>query len=255
MFSQHLFLFRYKKDNFGKTFIEVKSMKNFKRKIKSLSQETKVGITIFVVAILFFTTVGLARNWWKNDESPSTKPSNSTTSNVVPSSPTPSSPTPTTSTNVNVNLEEKVGYPYSGNKEIARHFYDLDSSVELQAESIIYYDGKYYASKGIDIVSVDGKSFDVVAALSGEVESVKNDPMYGLTVIIENEYDIKTIYSSLESTTLKEGDKVSKGDVIGLAGESLFGSDLNKIHVTFQMMKDDLYLNPEKCFGKKVSNI
>lgn len=229
-------------------------MKNFKKKFKSMSQETKVGITIFIVAIVFFTTVGLARNWWRPDKSSSLNPSNSTSANISPSSTTPSI-VPSTSTNVNVNIDEKVGYPYDGNKEIARHFYDLDSSIEIQAESIIYYDGKYYASKGIDVVSVDGKTFDVIAALSGEVESVKNDPMYGLTVIIESEYDVEIIYSSLESTSLKEGDKIKKGDVIGKAGESLFGSDIDKIRVTFQIKKDDIYLNPEKCFGKKLSEI
>ena len=133
--------------------------------------------------------------------------------------------------------------------------YDLDSSTEIQTESIIYYEGKYHASKGIDVIDLEGKSFDVIAALSGEVESVKDDPIYGLTVIIESEYDVETIYSSLESTTLKEGDKVTKGDIIGKAGEAVFGSDLGKIHLTFQIMKDDLYLNPEKCFGKKLSEL
>ncbi len=230
-------------------------MKNFKRKIKSLSQEAKVGITIFVVAIVFFSTIGLARNWWKPGTS-STNPSTGINSNSGSiSSIVPSSPTPSQSTNVNVTIDEKIGYPYSGNKEIIRHYYDLDSSVEIQAESVIYYDGKYYASKGIDVADSSNKSFDVLAVVSGKVESIKDDPIYGLTVIIESEYDIETIYSSLESTTLKEGDKVSKGDVIGLAGESLFGTDLDKIHVTFQIMKDDIYLNPEKCFGKKMSEI
>lgn len=231
-------------------------MKNFKRKMKSLSQEAKVGITIFVVAILFFSTIGLARNWWRPGTS-STTPNTGINSNSTPtpSSPTPSTPTPSQSTNVNVTVDEKIGYPYSGNKEIICHYYDLDSSVEIQAESVIYYDGKYYASKGIDVADSSGKSFDVLAAVSGEVESIKDDPIYGLTVIIESEYDVETIYSSLESTTLKEGDKVTKGDVIGVAGESLFGADLGKIHVTFQIKKDDIYLNPEKCFGKKLSEI
>ena len=230
-------------------------MNKFKKKMKSLSQETKVGITIFVVAIVFFTTVGLARNWWKPDRNSSINPSISTSSDIPNSTPSPSNPTPSTSTNVNANVDEVVGYPYDGKKEIARHFYDLESSVEIQTESIIYYDGKYYASKGIDIVSIDGKTFDVLSALSGTVESVNNDPIYGLTVIIECEYDIELIYSSLESTTLKEGNKVSKGDVIGKAGESIFGADLGKIHLTFQVMKDEIYLNPENCFGKKISQL
>lgn len=229
-------------------------MKNFKKKIKSLSQEAKVGITIFVVAVVFFSTIGLATNWWKPN---STSKNPSASGNYISSSSITSQIPPSSSTNgnVNANVDELVGYPYSGQKEIARHFYDLDSSTEIQTESIIYYEGKYHASKGIDVIDLEGKSFDVIAALSGEVESVKDDPIYGLTVIIESEYDVETIYSSLESTTLKEGDKVTKGDIIGKAGEAVFGSDLGKIHLTFQIMKDDLYLNPEKCFGKKLSEL
>jgi hypothetical protein len=97
-------------------------MNKFKKKMKSLSQETKVGITIFVVAIVFFTTVGLARNWWKPDRNSSINPSISTSSDIPNSNPSPSNPTPSTSTNVNANVDEVVGYPYDGKKEIARHF-------------------------------------------------------------------------------------------------------------------------------------
>ena len=72
---------------------------------------------------------------------------------------------------------------------------------------------------GVDIAAEEGS--DVKAALAGTILAVKSDAMMGFMVIIQHDNDETTIYANLAETTLvKEGDKVVKGQVIGESREN-----------------------------------
>ena len=71
---------------------------------------------------------------------------------------------------------------------------------------------------GIDIKA--DKMSVVVASEAGTVESIKNDPRYGLTITIAHENGFKTIYSNLLTTEfVTENEVVEKGQTIGTVGE------------------------------------
>ena len=51
---------------------------------------------------------------------------------------------------------------------------------------------RYYTSNGIALTSKEEKDFEVLAALSGEVVSVDENPIYGVVVTIKHEKDLYT---------------------------------------------------------------
>lgn len=96
---------------------------------------------------------------------------------------------------------------------------------------------------GIDIKA--DKTTVVMAAEEGTVESIKNDPRYGLTVTISHENGFKTIYSNLLTTEfVTENETVEKGQTIGTVGESSSFEIADEPHLHFEMYKDGEIVNP-----------
>lgn len=100
---------------------------------------------------------------------------------------------------------------------------------------------------GIDI---KGEKTSVVkASEDGVIESIKNDPRYGVTIIIKHDDGFKTVYSNLLSTDfVKEGDKVQKGDTIATIGETASFEVLDEPHLHFELYKDNIPVNPTSYF-------
>jgi murein DD-endopeptidase MepM/ murein hydrolase activator NlpD len=134
------------------------------------------------------------------------------------------------------------------------YYFDLEDDLETQAKSVVFYEGKYYSSKGIN-VTLNNTDFMVSAACSGVVKSKTNDPTYGLTVIVEGANNTLFSYSSLSSSSLKEGDKIKKGDLIGYAGECAFGTSLKTKHLHFEVYFKNNPINPLNVFNKEIGDI
>ncbi len=100
---------------------------------------------------------------------------------------------------------------------------------------------------GIDIKAE--KTSVVKASEKGTVESIKNDPRYGLTIIITHQEGYKTIYSNLLSTEfVSVGDSVEKGQGIGTVGDSSSFEGADEPHLHFEMYKDGKQVNPTLYF-------
>lgn len=97
---------------------------------------------------------------------------------------------------------------------------------------------------GIDIAA--DKTTVVKSAADGTVKSIKNDPRYGLTVIIEHTNGYKTIYSNLLTTEfVVEGEKVKQGQSIGTVGNTAAFEVSEEPHLHFELLKNNEQLNPE----------
>ncbi|WP_164667600.1 M23 family metallopeptidase [Virgibacillus doumboii] len=136
--------------------------------------------------------------------------------------------------------------------EIVTKFYDYNADQKDKESALILYNNRFYQSTGIDIAHADGETFDVLASLSGTVEEVKEDPLYGNVVTLSHGNDVVTYYASMGEVNVKDGDKVQQGDVLGTAGESIFGKD-NGTHVHFEIRKNGDEVNPEEFFNQPVS--
>ena len=100
---------------------------------------------------------------------------------------------------------------------------------------------------GIDIKAE--KTSVVRASEKGKIESIKNDPRYGLTVVIEHQDGFKTVYSNLLTTEfVAVGDEVEKGQTIGTVGQSASFETLDESHLHFEMYKDGTPVNPTIYF-------
>ncbi len=96
---------------------------------------------------------------------------------------------------------------------------------------------------GIDIKA--DKTTVVKAAYEGTVESIKNDPRYGLTVIIEHDDGFKTVYSNLlTSEFVVEGEKVKTGQTIGTVGNTATFESKDESHLHFEILKDNEKVDP-----------
>lgn len=95
-------------------------------------------------------------------------------------------------------------------------------------------------------IDIKAESRDVVkAAAEGTVAAIKNDPRYGLTVIIEHDGGFKTVYSNLLTAEfVVEGEKVKKGQTIGTIGSSATFEIADETHLHFEMLKDSVYVDP-----------
>lgn len=220
-----------------------------KRKLANINQEAKIGVSIILVALLFFGGVGLTKKWWQPETSIS-----STSSSVESVSSSSSSSTIINSEPVANELDEVIAYPYPSNATIQTYFFDVNDDLETQTKSIVYYEGKYYSSRGID-VTLNNEEFMVSASSSGKVIKKTNDPTYGLTILIESPNNIIFSYSSLASSPLKEGDKVKKGALIGYAGECDFGKELKSKHLHFEVYYNKTPINPLNVFNKEIGDI
>jgi stage II sporulation protein Q len=136
--------------------------------------------------------------------------------------------------------------------EIVTKFYDYSASEEDQENAIVFYNNRYYQSKGIDLAAEE--SFDVVASLSGTVTEVKEDPLLGNVAVLDHGNEVMTYYSSLDEVKVTPGDEVKQGDQVGTAGQSIFGKD-NGTHVHFEIRKAGQVVNPESYFNQPVSSL
>jgi hypothetical protein len=96
------------------------------------------------------------------------------------------------------------------------------------------------------------KQSPIPAANNGTVVYAKYFGIYGNAVLIDHGYGLMTIYGHLSSISVKEGQQVTKGDVIGRTGETgLAGGD----HLHFSTILQGLPVTPvEWCDGHWIND-
>ncbi|MBS4218919.1 M23 family metallopeptidase [Bacillus sp. FJAT-49711] len=149
---------------------------------------------------------------------------------------------------------ENVVMPVKNDDEVVikTGFFDANASEEDQEAALIVDGNKYRPNTGLDIANKDGKEFEVVAALSGKVASVRQDALLGNVIEVEHEKGIVTIYQSVKDMKVKSGDSVKQGDVLATSSTSQLNMAA-KNHVHFEIRKDDQALNPQTYFGQSLT--
>ena len=103
---------------------------------------------------------------------------------------------------------------------------------------------EWITHNGIDIAAE--KTTVVKASEAGTVKSIKNDPRYGLTVVIEHVNGFSSVYSNLLTAEfVEEGEKVEKGQTIGTVGNTATFEIADESHLHFEILKDNEYVDPE----------
>lgn len=163
--------------------------------------------------------------------------SNSSTNNVNATNNTNTANSVTTSTeNQESETKKELSFERPVEGEIVR---------EYAKDSLIYSETlqEWTTHTGIDIKA--DKTTVVKAAEAGTVKSIKNDPRYGLTIVIEHDDQYQTIYSNLlTSEFVVEGEKVEKGQAIGTVGNTAVFEIADEPHLHFEIWKDSLPVDP-----------
>ena len=153
--------------------------------------------------------------------------------------------TPTNTTNTNLTKQETT--------EKTEHKTELsfvkpvegDIVREFAKDNLIYSETlkEWTTHQGIDIKA--DKTTVVKAAEAGTVKSIKNDPRYGLTIVVEHENGFQTVYSNLlTSEFVVEGEKVEKGQSLGTVGNTAVFEIADEPHLHFEILKDSIPQDP-----------
>lgn len=122
---------------------------------------------------------------------------------------------------------------------------DGEISREYAKDNLIYSETlkEWVTHMGIDIKAE--KTTIVKAAEAGTIKSIKNDPRYGLTIVIEHDNGFQTVYSNLlTSEFVVEGEKVEKGQSIGTVGNTAVFEIADEPHLHFEILKDSIQVDP-----------
>lgn len=206
------------------------------------SASSEIGKSVNELSNELNTNNNVANNSNLNDKNSSgttnknaeTKSNNVLTTNNINSN---------TTTETNSKTEEKVE-----TKSIELNFVrpvDGDIVRDFAVDSLVYSNTlqEWTTHTGIDIKA--DKTTVVKSAESGIVKTIKNDPRYGLTVIVEHENGFQTVYSNLlTSEFVVEGEKVEKGQSIGTVGNTAAFEIADEPHLHFEILKDSVQVDP-----------
>ena len=120
-----------------------------------------------------------------------------------------------------------------------------DISKEFAKDNLVYSETlkEWTVHLGVDIKAE--KATIVKAAADGKVKYIKNDPRYGLSIIIEHSNGFQTLYANLLTTEfVSEGEEVKAGQTIATIGESGVYEIVDEPHLHFELIKDNENINP-----------
>lgn len=118
---------------------------------------------------------------------------------------------------------------------------------EYAKDSFIYSETlkEWTTHLGIDIKAE--RASVVKVAADGTVKYIKNDPRFGLTIIIEHSNGFETRYCNLLTTEfVSEGEEVKRGQTIGTVGESSMYEIVDESHLHFEILKNSESVNPSE---------
>ena len=111
----------------------------------------------------------------------------------------------------------------------------------------------FQGNTGLDLGRADGQPFDVLAVLSGKVTRVQDQPTNGTVVEITHGDGLVSVYQSLDSVAVKQGDEVKQGTVIAKAGRNDLQKDLG-VHLHFALLKNEENVNPNSLLPATAAN-
>ena len=95
--------------------------------------------------------------------------------------------------------------------------------------------------RGIDISNNTGTV--IISSADGTVKITANDNDLGKFITIDHGYGFQTRYGHLSKIQVKRGQKVKRGDIIGLMGSTGYSTGP---HLHYEVIRNGKFLNPRK---------
>jgi len=120
---------------------------------------------------------------------------------------------------------------------------DLSDRFGMRMHPILH---RLIMHEGIDIVTNTGTPIHVTG--NGIVQFTGYNGGFGLSVIVNHGYGYRTIYAHLSKVKVKRGERLLRGDIVGLSGSSGLSTGP---HLHYEIQHNGVRLNPEHFFFKK----
>ncbi len=151
-----------------------------------------------------------------------------------------------------INETTRIIKPFTSETvQIGKYYYDYKGEAEGQEKSLTRHDNTYIQNSGLDYTA--GEVFDVVTVLNGTVTKVTEDDLLGKTVEVKHDNDYITVYQSLSEVSVKKGDVVTQGQIIGKSGTNEIDKDLGN-HLHFEMYLNGAIVNPADYIDKDINS-
>ncbi len=106
----------------------------------------------------------------------------------------------------------------------------------------------------MDIASDRGTPVKAVA--DGVVSDVRSDSYYGITIIVDHDNGLQTLYRNLASDeTVSVNQKVKQGEVIGSIGNTAGDESAEPAHLHFEVLKNNVSVDPVTYLPKSSANV
>lgn len=118
--------------------------------------------------------------------------------------------------------------------------------MEFSTTNLVYSKtlNEWVTHMGLDIFA--DVSTPVQACFDGVVTEIKNDPGYGLTIVIEHNDGFKSVYCNLSTDKMVSvGQKVNQGQAISGVGKTATFESLENSHLHFEILKDNVLVDPK----------
>ncbi len=151
--------------------------------------------------------------------------------------------------NTKKNTEEKV--KETPKEPVFKYPVEGEIVVDYAKDKLVYSStlGEWVTHLGVDIKAE--KTTVVKASEEGTVKSIKNDPRYGLTVVIDHTNGFSTVYSNLLTAEFVSiGEKVKSGQTIGTVGNTASFEILDEAHLHFEILKNNEQVDPNMYLKK-----
>lgn len=156
---------------------------------------------------------------------------------VIPEDPVPVpavTAAPAAALPADVELREYFIWPVAGPVE---HPYSMDALVYDRTMQ------DWRTHDGIDIAAELGTQVKAVA--SGKVAEIRDDDLFGTTVVLSHRDGLVSVYSNLAALpTVAVGDRVNVGQVIGAVGDTAICEAGEVCHLHFAMLLDSDSVDP-----------
>ena len=120
---------------------------------------------------------------------------------------------------------------------------DIIRDFSLEAFAYDETMGDWRTHSGVDIAAKVGTK--VLAVADGTVSSVKKDSLMGMTVTIDHDKGLQSVYSNLDNTvSVKKGQVLTYSTVIGTVGNTAIAESSGASHLHFEMHQDGTPVDP-----------
>lgn len=153
----------------------------------------------------------------------------------------------TTTTKKEENTEAKTQKNEETKKEVLTFIKPVEGEIakDYAKDKLLYSETleEWTTHLGWDIKA--DKTSVVKASASGKIKSIKNDPRYGLSIIIEHQDGYQTLYANLLSTEFVQvGEEVKQGQSIGTVGNTAAFEIADETHLHFEITKNGENVDP-----------